>query len=288
MDAALEAASDVSLVVAVKPLPETFGVGLQATARNGTPLLLDVDDPQWAIVDRKRPRGRAALRHLLYRRATARLHQRMKDVPRMVSNPVLQQRLGGTIVPHVRERRGAGKAHGEPTLRVAFIGTTRRHKGVQRLRAAIENLQDIQATLIITDHEPADVRPWERWVGLTTLEKGLTLVDAADVVALPSEDDAVGQAQLPVKLIDAMISGRGIVASDVPPMRWALGDAALFVRPGSVTDLVHALRKMRDPAVRQDLGHAARERGLALFTPPAGAEALAAASAACSLPTATT
>ncbi len=88
-------------------------------------------------------------------------------------------------------------------------------------------------------------------------------------MALPSLDQGYAPAQVPVKLIDAMHAGRAVVASDLPPVRWALGDAGLLVPPGSVGQLSAALVKLADPEVRARLGQAARSRALERFVPGA-------------------
>ena len=96
------------------------------------------------------------------------------------------------------------------------MGSVRPHKGVELLREAVEHAGDMRLT--ITDDPPPSARPNENWTGLTSLAVGLELVNRADIVAIPSLPWIYGY-QLPVKLIDAMLAGRAIVASDLPPIR---------------------------------------------------------------------
>jgi glycosyltransferase involved in cell wall biosynthesis len=73
-----------------------------------------------------------------------------------------------------------------------------------------------------------------------------------------------------------MLAGRAIVASDLPPIRWALGDTGLLAQPGDLDSLTRALQTLRDPAERTRLGALARERALNMFTPASVAPAFAA------------
>jgi glycosyltransferase involved in cell wall biosynthesis len=70
---------------------------------------------------------------------------------------------------------------------------------------------------------------------------------------------------LPFALLEAMSAGRAIVASDVPPIREALGDAGILVE--SADDTVAAIRRLHaDSRLRRALGEAARSRAERLFT----------------------
>jgi glycosyltransferase involved in cell wall biosynthesis len=122
------------------------------------------------------------------------------------------------------------------------------------------------STLTVTADAPSDVLPRERWVGQTSFSGGLDLVDQADVVALVSSPTVYGRGQLPAKLIDAMVAGRAIVASDLPPMRWALGKAGVIVDADDTSALVTALQSLRAPELRRELGDRARQRAIDMFS----------------------
>ncbi|WIM92888.1 glycosyltransferase [Actinoplanes oblitus] len=80
---------------------------------------------------------------------------------------------------------------------------------------------------------------------------------AADVVALPSRWEGLSLA-----LLEAMATGRGVVASDVPGLREALGPGAgQLVAAGDPVPLAHGLiTRLRDPAARAAEGaEAARQ-----------------------------
>ncbi len=67
--------------------------------------------------------------------------------------------------------------------------------------------------------------------------------------------------------VEAMASGRPVVASDLGPLREVVGDeAGLLVPVDDSTALVEALQRLaRDPALRAKLGAAGRRRAEALF-----------------------
>jgi glycosyltransferase involved in cell wall biosynthesis len=184
----------------------------------------------------------------------------------MVSNPVLQDLYGGDIVPHVRvpSTEPAYGDSAEPVVR--FVGSPRGHKGVDVLRRSVAALAPEGFSLEVTGLPPEDAAPWERWLGTTTLAEGERLVATADVVAIPSLPTAWSPAQLPAKLIDAMMHGRAIVASSTGPVAWALGTAGMLVPPGDEGALRAALRRLQDPEERAEYGRAARERAVRRFS----------------------
>lgn len=270
---ALVAGSDV--VVAVKPLATSLGVVAPWAARHGRLLVVDVDDPDLEVRATARPllrrqRPRTSWGRL---RELDRLRELTRQHPTTVSNPVLQQEYGGLVVPHVRPAGAAGGQRSGADVVVRFVGSPRGHKGVDVLRAAVARLAGEGMRLEVTADAPADAHPWESWLGSTGFTAGQALVATADVVALPSLPAGYALAQLPAKLMDAMVLGRAIVASDLPPVAWALGDTGLLVPPGDVDALVAALRRLTDPSLRRRLGAAAHARAAGLFTVAAVAPA---------------
>jgi glycosyltransferase involved in cell wall biosynthesis len=261
------------VVIAVKPLPESFGVALDATSRIPRPLLLDIDDPDieyrlhWSpfrervkdILVSQRRRKLSAMRVLATHAET------------IVSNPVLYDWYGGRIIPHVREaqqRPDDASFDSGHELIVRFIGSPRPHKGLEVLRDAVSNMRDanFRLRLEVTAEPPQDAKTWEGWNGETSFEEGQRLVASADVIVIPSLQQSWSIAQLPAKLIDAMMHGRPIIASDTVPIRWALGDAGLLVPPGDAVALQDALRVLMDSSRRRLLGLAAHARANEMFS----------------------
>ncbi|MER7279695.1 glycosyltransferase [Dactylosporangium sp. NPDC000244] len=81
---------------------------------------------------------------------------------------------------------------------------------------------------------------------------------------------------MPAKLVDAMMAGAAVVATDVGPNRWALGAAGLRVPPGDAAALSAALRRCLDPGLRAELGARANAWARARFSVEALVPAFAA------------
>lgn len=199
------------------------------------------------------------VRHFSFWRSVRRFDRMQERSGVIVSNPTLQGFFGGEVVPHVRESSAAGARHVSWEPVVAFVGTAREHKGINELRAAVAELSEDGFTLVVTDQPPTDPQPWEHWIGRTSLAEGSKVVAKADIVAIPSRDGLHSRGQLPAKIMDAAAAGRAIVVADVDPLPWSVdGGSGLVVGP-TVEQLTRALRDLRSPGRRQELGLKARD-----------------------------
>ncbi|HLV13342.1 MAG TPA: GT4 family glycosyltransferase PelF [Trueperaceae bacterium] len=85
---------------------------------------------------------------------------------------------------------------------------------------------------------------------------------AGTIVALSSVSEG-----LPFTLIEAMASGKAVVATRVGGVREAVGDAGLLVAPRDDVGMAEAcVRLLTDPCLRRELGARARQRALERFT----------------------
>jgi glycosyltransferase involved in cell wall biosynthesis len=76
-----------------------------------------------------------------------------------------------------------------------------------------------------------------------------------------------GPSDPPYRLIEAMMSGRAVVALDVGPASETLGDAGVLVPPDDPDALAAAcVSLLRSPTRRRSLGEAARRRALGGYT----------------------
>lgn len=266
----VEIAAEADLIISIKPYPESLGVALSASKRHGIPLLADIDDPDLDYLLRKgRPLERLA--KIAIKPKTMfmyfRLQHQLSKQEITVSNPFLQGRYGGTLIPHTREDTGAGVEHTNVNPQVAFIGTNRPHKGLEVLRRAVAIAQDVGATLVVTDSPPIDAKPWEKWIGQTSLEEGIETVKSSDIISIPSSARSdYSKGQLPAKLIDGMIAGRAIIVSDIDPLPWAVSNTGIIVNPDDSEELANAIRYFSPPPIRKQNGTSARERALSMFT----------------------
>ncbi|WP_162236913.1 glycosyltransferase family 4 protein [Agreia sp. Leaf283] len=260
-------ASEYDVVVAVKPLRDSFGIAISALKIKPFPLVVDIDDPDIEARLAWKPLWRAVawrirfFRYWVSIRNPPAIHDKAEVI---VSNPTLQKKYGGALVPHARTDTFAGATHASDQPKVAFVGTTRAHKGVDILRQAVALTSDAGFTIGITADAPPDAKPWESWIGRVPFEKGLEFVAEADIVVIPSRrnDNSIGQ--LPVKLVDAMLLGRAVVVTDVDPLPWAVGENGIVVE-GSPEAIATALLALKDPTTRARLGTAMRDRALELF-----------------------
>lgn len=260
-------AVDFDLTIAIKPLGASYGLCVSARKRNHFSLLLDIDDPDLEARLSLNPLWRAFLwriKHFRLWTQTMKLKSRDSEAL-LVSNPTLQQRYGGVLVPHARTDPGYGAEHVSTAPTIAFVGTVRHHKGVDILRSAVEKLSDRGYRLVITETPPADAQPWEDWTGNSSLSEGLRLVANSDIIVLPSRQSKNAIGQLPAKLVDAMLAGRAVVVSNVEPMPWAVGPDGLVFEAEDTNTLVEILDRLSDPDFRSVCGHHMRQQALQSF-----------------------
>jgi glycosyltransferase involved in cell wall biosynthesis len=271
-----------STVMACKPRPELISLARKLTP--SAPVIVDIDDPElevgWGAT---RLRSRAALiaRYGPSRFRFRRAKRTVTGMHVITSNPVLQDLYGGEIVPHVREATAASRTQVPPEapFTVGFIGTPRQYKGINEIRTAVAKLAEERAVrLFITAPPPSDARPWEDWVGATSIDDGQRLLECCDAVAVVSHAGSWGDQQVPVKLIDAMHAAVPAVITPRPPLLWAAGGSSLVVADDRPSDIANAFRLVADDAeLATALGTASRKRAHEVFTPKAAGPHLLAA-----------
>lgn len=264
----LATASNYDIIITIQPLKESLMLGIDIAKKLNKPMIVDIDDPNIVSILAPHRLFRASAKWILKTAVMLDAFRRSRvarKFPTIVSNPVLQKHHGGTIIPHARLPIDLGSPHTSTNPHVVFVGTNRPHKGIGLLRQAVEEIQsEAGFRLTVTDAKPLDAKPWETWVGQVPFASAMALVQSADIIALPSLEVSYGQ--LPAKLIDAMLAGRAVIASDVDPMPWALNGAGLTATPGDVASLKDGLMRLQDPTLRERLGQNARVHALENFT----------------------
>ena len=87
-------------------------------------------------------------------------------------------------------------------------------------------------------------------------DDALRWMQAADLVAIPSRWEG-----LPFVLLEAMASGRGVVASDIPPIREVLEGVGTLVPTGDAPALARAIvERLLDPTAAAQDANRARDR----------------------------
>jgi glycosyltransferase involved in cell wall biosynthesis len=294
---ALLAHADGDILYASKPRATSYGVALLARRRRPRPLLLDIDD--WEVGFFRRAGAWGTLGRALNVRnpnglpwtwLMERLTKRTETIT--VASRFLQQRFGGTLVPHVRDTEAWDPARYDRTAAraglglsaervVMFLGTPRGHKGVDDLVEAVGALGgDVRLVLVGTDASSEAgrrwaARPWVRLVGEVPFDEVPRYLVAADAVAVPQRatSDTVGQ--MPAKIFDAMALARPIVSTAVSMIPEVIEGCGLLVPPGDVVALAAALRRLLDdPATAAELGRRARLRCQAHYSYTAARAAL--------------
>jgi glycosyltransferase involved in cell wall biosynthesis len=280
---------DGDVLYASKPRPSSYGLALAARRQRRRPLLLDVDDWELGFFYRSGLWGRlgralnlANPNGLPWTWLCERLVRRADAVT--VATRFLEQRFGGTLVPHVRDTEawdpvkhdGTGaRAALEVGRRplVMFLGTPRAYKGVDDLVQAVGTLGG-EVILAVVGAKPGSdaarrwsAHPYVRVVGEVPFDDVPRWLSAADVVVIPQRatSDTVGQS--PAKLVDAMALARPIVATAVAMIPEILGEGGVLVPPGDVGELALGIRRLLDdPGRAAALGQRARARCVAEYS----------------------
>jgi glycosyltransferase involved in cell wall biosynthesis len=100
------------------------------------------------------------------------------------------------------------------------------------------------------------VEPFVRFLGFVPLDTLKVFYRAATLFAFPSLHEGFGLAPL-----EAMACGTPVVASDVPALVEAVGDAAELVTPDNLFDVARGLRSvLLDENRRRELSYNGRAR----------------------------
>jgi glycosyltransferase involved in cell wall biosynthesis len=159
---------------------------------------------------------------------------------------------------------------------VVVVSRLVRHKGHPELLRAMEDVPEAELWVVgdrlPTDHgeplEPYFARA-ERVLGPRLRRLGYRhdvarLLAASDIFALPSHFEG-----LPMSVVEAMLTGLPVVATDVrgPREQVVDGETGFLVPPFEAPPLAEALRRLvGDPALRARLGEAGRARALGRYT----------------------
>lgn len=257
----LVAAHPYDLVHLSKPRFPNLVFGLLYSLVWGARVVWDIDDEELGFVAASEPlrleqaldeKGRLPplkkLHSALWTRLTVGQVSRFAGVT--VSNPALQQRYGGNLIPHVRDetrfvpspkrRAWARRLWGIPEhiKVILFFGTPRRHKGLLDTAHAIAALDRDDIWFVIVGDFPDESLKVElqQVEGLTCrFIPGQPYGDIPDIVAmgdytvlLQESSSLVAQYQLPAKLVDALAMGLVVFAQVTPAMQW-LADEGVIV-----------------------------------------------------------
>jgi glycosyltransferase involved in cell wall biosynthesis len=153
---------------------------------------------------------------------------------------------------------------------VGSLGRLDRQKGYDVLVRALPLLPGVTAVLVGDGAERPELERLAGKLGVSDrlritgwLEDGRALLPSFDVFVLPSLYEG-----LPLVVLEAMLAGLPVVASDVGSVRDAVseGVTGLLVPAGDVPRLAAAVQRALDPEFGPRLGQAGRARALERFT----------------------
>ena len=279
-------AIDGDVILASKLMPTSFGIGLRKKYSSGKPLIVDIDDWElgffyhsgfWGRVGRflnfSNPNG------LPYVWRMERLVEKADAVS--VSNRFLQNKFGGTLLPHCRDTSDLDPQKFNPNMIkekiglagkkiLMFLGTPRPHKGIHDLLTALKLIDDPDLRLAVIGVENEE----EFTQGIDDLLRSRVVVfpkipfdklpeylSAADILAVPQRKTSDSIGQMPAKIYDAMAMAKPIVATYVSDIPEVLGDSGYLVDPGEPSQLASAIQYiLSHPDEAHGKALAARER----------------------------
>jgi glycosyltransferase involved in cell wall biosynthesis len=272
------------VVYAFKPLPTSYGLGLLYRLKESrTPLLLDIDD--WELGFALDAGWRAPVS--LFITSSMEHLVRFSNVVTF-SSYFLKHRFGGYYLPHVvdtdlydpskydREEIRQQLGIYDETV-ISFIGTPRKHKGVDIIILALNKLLEksphLKKIKFLFTGDPQDsyvrflINLSTRLLGKErTLFLGMIpktheppLLAASDIVCIPQEVSYASLGQVPAKVFTAMSMAKPIIASAVSDLPIILKGCGIIIPPKDINALAEGIiRLIENPQMAKMLGQYAR------------------------------
>jgi glycosyltransferase involved in cell wall biosynthesis len=277
------------VIVAVKPVPTSYGLALWAKRQKKLPVVLDIDD--WEIYMRY-PNSKYMLKNMVY--SLPRLLQPdcyaytyaldklvgRADAVTVVST-FFQRRYGGVVLPQGVDLDSFDPARFDrQALRqewglddytvITFIGDAYPHKGLSEVVAALDRAADPSLRLVIVGAggNPAYVEELRRnpkviYLGAQPYDHVPRFLSMADFVVLPQRLGPYSAGQLPNKLFEALAMGKPVISTRVSDIPMVLDGCGLVVAPNDIDGLVGAIDQLAaEPGLRERLGDAARAKAV--------------------------
>lgn len=157
-------------------------------------------------------------------------------------------------------------------LKVGYTGHLYSGRGIEIICELARLLPDVEFHIV--GGTDSDVLSWKErapyenlhFYGFVTPSRVANYIQSFDVLLAPYQKSGVSVAggsgdtsafMNPVKIMEYMVSGKAIIASDLPAIREVLPeDAALFVEPGDVKGWASAIEVLKEDSLRNKLGAA--------------------------------
>ena len=263
---------DGDIIYACKPYGSSFGLGILAKITKRKPLILDLDDYEpgfYGHLWKKMPLTSKitgfipALRDPRSYQWMLLLHKLMFLADAItVSNKQLRELYGGTVITHaVDTDKLTPTPHVNKKPVIGYIGTIRPHKGLLDLIKALVLLRHLDYTCVITAAGDGghleQVMELARSCGIDdriniirqeSYSNINNLLSTIDIIVIPQRNTVVSQYQTPAKLLDAMATGKVIIASNMPPIADMLNKCGFYCNPNDL----YLLTRILDVAIRKD------------------------------------
>ena len=283
---------DGDIIYAIKPRPTSYGIGLIQHWFSKKSIVLDIDDWELATYFAASPiqkyrnflklRNPNGFPYILIMDKLIHLADHIT-----VSSTFLQKRYGGTLVPHVRDTDYINPSnfdtnkikieHNLNNYRILmFLGTPRKHKGVEDIIETVRILDRDDIRLLIVGLE--GWRSYERKLKDIADDRTIFLdmipfhevphyLALADIVVIPQRNSYQSIGQVPAKIFDAMAMAKPIISTRVSMIPEILEGCGYLVEPenpGQIAKTVNAIIENWDTAV--EMGKKARERCIERFS----------------------
>jgi len=271
------------VIFAFKPCLSSYGQSLLYKEKLNVPLILDIDD--WELgfaLDAGWKNFTSIFLNSIFEHLIS-----FADAI-TVSSFFLQKRFGGHYIPHAVDTNFYDpQKYDRETIRrelgisdeiiISFIGTPRKHKGIDMLVLALHKLlkKKIANFKLLFTGDPLDsyvnflmkmsvnLLGKERvlFVGLRSRREEPLLLAASDIIVLPQKITYASYAQVPAKVFTAMSMEKTIIASAISDLPLILKDCGLLIAPESIGQLLKAIEfLLLHPDLMKKLGRRAREK----------------------------
>ncbi len=201
----------------------------------------------------------------------------------ITSSKTLQKMFGGTWIPtgpntdyfnpeHFTGKKIREEFQLKDKTIILFMGTPKKHKGVDELIQAVQELriQNESLHLLIVGAEKDNP-----YVQTLKQQQGITLVGyrdhkempdflaAADIVCIPHKNNKSANAQLPIKIFEPMSMEKPVITTDTTDMKEIFENCGQVIKPDSVQALKESiLTYLNDKDLRIQHGKQARKECL--------------------------
>jgi len=243
---------EADIILVCKPRIPSLQLGLLMKAFQNRPLILDIDDDEISFMNEQKGHVLDELR-VPYGETWTRFSETLIPYADhiLVSNVSLQDKYGGTVIPHARdektfdpelyskeERRKQLGISLEDKI-VIFLGTPREHKGLAELLKAVKECKNPSYKLCIMGSFPdSKLKKQLQSIGgdqlillpdqpFKDIAKNIVIADA--VCLLQDIESEVSKYQLPAKAIDAIAMGIPILATKTPPIESLISQGLIML-----------------------------------------------------------